>query len=357
LTMYKILVINPGSTSTKIAFFQGTSEKFSKTINHEQAELAKFPHISAQLNFRQRLIEEFLAEQEIDLAELDAVVGRGGLLKPIPGGTYEVNGKMIEDLKKGLQGEHASNLGGQLAYALTKNTEAKAFIVDPVVVDELSPLARLSGHPDLPRRSIFHALNQKAIARRYAEEKGVKYQQVEVIVTHLGGGISCGLHRAGEVIDVNNALSGEGPFSPNRTGGLPTLDLAELCLAEEETPSEIKAKLLQEGGVVAYLGTNNMIEVEKKAQAGVEEYDLVFRAMAYQVSKEIGSLAAISGENLEAILLTGGIAHSQYFVELIKERVEFLAPVHTYPGEEEMQALAAGAFRVLSGEEAAKVYQ
>lgn len=356
MTEPKILVINPGSTSTKLALFQGLEELFASTINHEQQELEKFAAISDQLEFRLGLIEDFLVEQDIAPREIAAVVGRGGLLKPIPGGTYEVNQQMLADLKEGLQGEHASNLGGQLAHALAKKAGAPAFIVDPVVVDELTPLARLSGHPDLPRRSIFHALNQKAVARRYAREKGSKYQEVEVIVTHLGGGISCGLHRQGRVIDVNNALSGEGPYSPNRTGGLPTLDLAELCLSGKYSAAEMKEKLLKSGGVAGYLGTTNMIEVEEKARAGDEEYDKIFRGMAYQVSKEIGSLAAVSGDKIEAILLTGGIAHSRYFVRLVRERVDFLAPVEIYPGEEEMQALAAGAYRVLTGQEEAREY-
>jgi len=351
-----ILVINPGSTSTKLALYRGLEEHFTSTINHEQQELEKFAAISDQLDFRLELIEDFLEEQNFAPGKLAAVVGRGGLLKPISGGTYEVNDRMLADLKEGLQGEHASNLGGQLAHSLAEKAEARAFIVDPVVVDELTPLARLSGHPDLPRHSIFHALNQKAVARRYARENGRDYQEVEVIVAHLGGGISCGLHREGRVVDVNNALSGEGPYSPNRSGGLPTLDLAELCLSGKYSAGEMKEKLLKSGGVAGYLGTNNMIEVEEKARAGDEEYDRIFRGMAYQVSKEIGSLAAVSGENLEAIILTGGIAHSRYFVRLVRKRVEFLAPVKIYPGEEEMQALAAGAYRVLTGQEEAREY-
>ncbi len=357
----KILVINPGSTSTKIAYFvgdeAGVEEIFNQTIEHNREELSQFEEITDQQDLRLNYITDFIKDAEVKLSSLSAVVGRGGLLKPITGGTYTVNEKMRRDLKKGLQGEHASNLGGLLAHALAEEAGAEAYIVDPVVVDEMSSIAKISGKPELQRRSIFHALNQKAVARKYAEQLDSMYEDITVIVTHLGGGISAGLHHKGRVIDVNNALSGEGPFSPNRAGTLPTLDLAMYCYEEDMTEKKIKNQLLKQGGVVGYLGTNDMKEVETRAEQGEEKAQLVFDAMAYQVAKEIGSLAPAAPEEIEGILLTGGIAYSENFVEKVKERVEFIAPVEVFPGEEEMTALAAGANRVLTGQEQAKTYE
>ncbi|MFW6301830.1 MAG: butyrate kinase, partial [Bacillota bacterium] len=332
-------------------------EVMASNIEHSKEELSGFEKITDQLDLRVKYIREFLKENEIDIQDLDAVVGRGGLLKPIPGGTYQVNDKMLEDLKAGLQGEHASNLGGLIADTLAAEADAKAFIVDPVVVDELDELARLSGHPLFERKSIFHALNQKAVARNYASEIGRAYDEITVIVAHLGGGISVGLHSGGKVIDVNNALAGEGPYSPNRSGGLPTLDLANYCYKPDSDYKDVKKKLLGDGGVVAYLNTNDMREVEEKAEAGDQEADLIYSGMAYQVAKEIGSLGPVVNGKVDAILLTGGIAYSDYFVNQVKDQVGYLAPVKVYPGEEEMSALAAGAQRVLTGQEEAKNYQ
>jgi len=352
-----ILVINPGSTSSKLALYQGQQEVMASNIEHSKEELSGFEKITDQLDLRVEYIRKFLKENNVKITDLDAVVGRGGLLKPIPGGTYQVNDKMLEDLKAGLQGEHASNLGGLIADTLAAEADAKAFIVDPVVVDELDELARLSGHPLFERKSIFHALNQKAVARNYASEIGKKYEEITVIVAHLGGGISVGLHSEGKVIDVNNALAGEGPFSPNRSGGLPTLDLANYCYEPENDYNDVKKKLLGSGGVVAYLNTNDMREVEEKAEAGDQEADLIYSGMAYQVAKEIGSLAPVVKGKVDAIILTGGIAYSDYFVNQIKDQAGYLAPIKVYPGEEEMSALAAGAQRVLTDQEEAKIYQ
>jgi len=356
----RILVINPGSTSTKIALFRGdedgVEDVFTRTIEHQQQELEKFETVTDQSDLRLNYITEFMESTDVELSSLAAVVGRGGLLKPITGGTYRVNDKMLEDLEKGLQGEHASNLGGLLAYSLARKAEAESFIVDPVVVDEMEPVAKISGLPELERRSIFHALNQKAVARKYAQSQNKSYDEITVIVVHLGGGISVGLHHEGSVIDVNNALSGEGPFSPNRAGTLPALDLAMYCYEDDVDYSQLKRKLLKEGGVAGYLGTNDMREVEKRAEED-DEARLVFRAMTYQVAKEIGSLAPAAPERPEAVLLTGGIAHSEQFVDSVSDRVEFIAPVHTYPGEEELAALASGANRVLKGQEEAKIYE
>ena len=351
-----ILAINPGSTSSKLGLYQGLEEVFVENISHNAEELKEFEKITDQMDLRLSYILDFLEEKEIELENLSAVVGRGGLLKSIPGGTYEVNEKMAEDLKIGVQGEHASNLGGLLARAIADKVNIPAYIVDPVVVDELQPEARLSGIPEIERASIFHALNQKAVARKYAAENNVDYEDITVIVAHLGGGISVGIHKEGNVIDVNDALSGEGPFSPNRSGGLPTFDLFELCYNDDYSYDEIKKKLVGNGGVVAYLGTNDMIEVENRVENGDAKAELVFKAMAYQTAKEIASLAPVNNGKIDAIILTGGIAYSDYFVDKVKESVKFIAPVIRYPGEEELKSLAAGAYRVLTGEEKAKTY-
>ncbi len=357
----KILAVNPGSTSSKIAFFAGSSsgvrEIMSRTIEHDRQELESFDSVVDQKDLRLEYIIDFIEESEIELENLDAVVGRGGLLKPIPGGTYAVNEAMLSDLKSGRQGEHASNLGGILASELAEKSGAEPYIVDPVVVDEMKPIARISGMPELERRSIFHALNQKAVARKYAAEKDKNYDEITIIAAHLGGGISVGLHEKGKVTDVNNALAGEGPFTPNRAGTLPALDLAMFCISSGLDETEMKQKLTGESGVMGYLGTNDMKEVEKRAAGGDDEAKLIFDAMVYQVAKEIASLAPAAEEPVEAILLTGGIAHSSDFVTGVEERVEFIAPVHLYPGEEEMKSLAEGANRVLMGQESARQYE
>ena len=351
-----ILAIKPGSTSTKLGLYENLEEIFTETVSHNANELKDFKKITDQMELRLSYILDFLEKKDIELEKLSAVVGRGGLLKAIPGGTYNVNEKMIEDLKKGVQGEHASNLGGLLAKALADKVNIPSYIVDPVVVDELQAEARLSGLPEIERVSIFHALNQKAVARKYANEKDKDYNELSVIVAHLGGGISVGLHKNGKVVDVNDALSGEGPFSPNRSGGLPTFDLFEMCYSKEYSYDDIKKKLVGQGGVMGYLGTNDMIEVEKKVENGDEKAKLVFDSMVYQTAKEIGSLAPVNNGDIEAIILTGGIAYSDYFVNNIKEAVEFIAPVTVYAGEEELKSLAAGAYRKKKKKEEAKDY-
>ena len=348
---YKILAVNPGSTSTKIAIFEDDKEIFKKKLFHPREELSKFDRIVDQYEFRKEVILQALKEAGFKLEELSAVVGRGGLLRPIPGGTYRVNEAMLHDLKIGLQGEHASNLGGILAYEIAKPYGIPAFIVDPVVVDEMEPIAKISGLPEIERRSIFHALNHKAVARLAAKDLGKKYEEVNLIVVHLGGGISVGVHRKGRVIDVNNALNGDGPFAPERAGGLPVWDAMKLALSGKYTEHELKKKLAGQGGIVAYLGTNDMREVEDRVKSGDEKARLIFEAMAYQVAKEIGADATVLKGDVDAIVLTGGLAYSDMFVGWIKERVSFIAPVLVYPGEDEMRALACGALRVLRGEE------
>lgn len=354
---YRLLTINPGSTSTKIAVFNNEELVFEKTLRHSSEEIGGYKKISDQFEFRKNVIEEALNEGGIVISELDAVIGRGGLLKPIEGGTYTVNDIMINDLNVGVSGEHASNLGGIIAKQIGDEVNIPSYIVDPVVVDELSEVARISGIPEIDRKSIFHALNQKAIARRAAKELGKDYNKCNFIVAHMGGGISVGAHENGRVVDVANALDGEGPFSPERSGGLPVGDLVKMCFSGKYTENEIKKRIKGNGGVVAYLNTNDMREVESLVNSGDEKAKLINEAMVYQVSKEIGSCAAVLKGKVDAILLTGGIAYSKLITSEIQERVNFISEVRVYPGEDEMIALAQGGLRVLSGEEEAKIYQ
>lgn len=357
MNTFRILTINPGSTSTKIAVFDNDKCVFETTLTHPAEEIAKYEHIIDQYDFRKKVILDTLSEQGFNLQNLSGVVGRGGLLKPIKGGTYAVNAAMLEDLKVGLMGEHASNLGGIIAYEIASKLNIPSFIVDPVVVDEMHDVARISGMPEIARVSIFHALNQKAVARRAAAELGHKYEDTNLIVAHLGGGISVGAHEKGRVIDVNNALDGEGPFSPERSGGLPVGDLAKMCFSGKYTHNDIKKKIKGSGGLVAYLGTNDGREVTKMYQGGDANAELVYRAMAYQVAKEIGSCAAVLKGKVDGIVITGGIAYDKAFVSWVTEAVGFIGRLFIYPGEGEMQALAEGGLRVLNGEETAQIYE
>jgi len=354
---HKLLIINPGSTSTKIGVYEDEKEVLEETLRHTSEEIGKFKGIYEQLNFRKDVILAVLKEKNFDIKTLDAIVGRGGLLKAIEGGTYSVNEVMLTDLKTGVQGQHASNLGGIIAHEIGKSLDIPAFIVDPVVVDEMIDVARISGLPEIQRKSIFHALNQKAVARRYAKENGKKYEEINLIVAHMGGGVSVGAHKAGKVIDVNNALDGDGPFSPERSGGLPVGDLVKMCFSGKYTIEDIKKKINGKGGLVAYLNTNDAKEVSDKADAGDEKYKLILEAMQYQVAKEIGKCAAVLKGKVDAIILTGGIAYGKSTVNYIKERVEFICPVVVYPGEDELLALAEGGLRVLNHQEEAKVYK
>lgn len=353
----RVLAINPGSTSTKIAVYQNTEPIFLKNIKHTTEELAPYPKITDQFQFRKGIILRQLNEADINIAELHAVVGRGGLLKPIPSGIYEVNEDMIADLKNSPLGEHASNLGGLIASDLVKSLpNAKAYIVDPIVVDEFDDIARISGHPLLNRISIFHALNQKAVAREYAKSVRKKYEEVNLIVVHLGGGISVGAHQKGRVIDVNQALDGEGPFTPERSGTLPVGQLAKLCFSGKYSLKEVQKMIKGEGGLVAYLGTNNAYDVEKMVDAGDANAELIYHAMAYQVAKIIGEMYTVLKCDVDAILITGGIAYDKGFVNWIQERIYKLAPIHIYPGEDEMKALAINGLMVVRGELAVKEY-
>lgn len=357
---YKLLIINPGSTSTKIGVFEDEKLLLEETLRHSSEEIGKYPTVYDQFHFREEVILNVLKEKGFDINTLSAVVGRGGLLKPIEGGTYAVNEAMLHDLKASVRGQHASNLGAILANEIAKSLNIPSFIVDPVVVDELQDVARVSGMPEIERSSIFHALNQKAVARRYAKEHGKNYEDVNLIVGHMGGGASVGAHKNGRIVDVNNALDGEGPFSPERSGGVPIGDLVRLCYSGQYTLEEMFKKINGKGGIVAHLETNDFRELEGKALAGGEgsaEYKLVLDAFIYQMSKEIGKCAAVLAGKVDAIILTGGIAYSKYVVAEIKKMVEFIAPVVPYPGEDELLALAQGAIRVLSGEEKAKEYK
>ena len=352
----KIFVVNPGSTSTKIAVFEDDKPIFEKTVRHSTEELQGFKSIIDQYSFRVDVIEHELASNGFSLESIDAFVGRGGLLHPIESGTYVVNEDMLKDLRESRYGEHASNLGAIIASDLAKKVGKDAYIVDPVVVDEMDTLARYSGLKGIERSSIWHALNQKAVARKCARDVGKKYEECNFVVAHLGGGISVAAHKNGRVIDVNNALNGDGPFSPERAGGLPTVGLLDLCMSRKYSYEEMKKMLAGKGGLVSLLGTNNAMEVEKRIEQGDTYAKLVYEAMAYNVAKTIGEMATVLKGRLDAIILTGGMANSKMLTDWIKERVSFIAPVRIYPGEGEMEALAEGALRVMRGEEKVKVY-
>jgi butyrate kinase len=353
----KILVINPGSTSTKIAFFVGERKQWVENVAHPADELAVFPRIVDQLDFRLEALRRALQNKGLYIEELTAIAARGGLLKPIPGGVYAVDRTMLEELREERYGRHASNLGALLAHELGSPCNVPSYIVDPICVDELEPVARISGLPQIQRRSVFHALNQKRQARRAAAELGKKYDEVNLIVAHLGGGITIGAHRRGRVVDVSNGVDGEGPFTPERSGSLPAAEVVRLAFSGLYTGEELLRLINGRGGFVAYLGTNSAREVEERAAAGDAEADLLFAALCYQVAREIGACAAVLSGQVDAVVLTGGLAYSRRAVEEIKKRVEFIAPVLVYPGEDEMAALAEGVLRVLRGEEAPRCYQ
>ncbi len=356
MSNYKILAINPGSTSTKIAVYENTRIAFIKTIRHSTEELEPFEKITDQFEFRKNIILSELKNADIDIYKLSIIIGRGGIVKPIPSGVYEVNDTMINDLLNSPL-EHASNLGGLIAKNIADLLpDVKAYIADPVVVDEFEDIARYSGHPLFERYSIFHALNQKAIARAHAKSQGKAYEEMNMIVVHLGGGISVGAHRKGRVIDVNQALDGEGPFSPERSGTLPVGQLAKLCFSGKYTLPEVKEMIKGKGGLVAYMGTNNAYKVETMAAEGDLKAKNIQDAMCYQTAKEIGAMSAVLKGDVDVIILTGGIAHNNYLVKFITDMVSFIAPVAVYPGEDEMKALSMNGLRILRGELTSKKY-
>ncbi len=353
-----ILAINPGSTSTKIAVYNNGRTVYLRNIKHSTEEINKFEFITDQYEFRKKIILDELKDAGININFIDAIVGRGGLIKPIESGIYEVNEAMKKDLRVGILGKHASNLGGLIADDIAKSLpNTKAYIANPVVVDEFCDLARVSGHPKFERKSIFHALNQKAIAKQYAKSTMKKYEDLNLIVAHLGGGVSVGAHNKGRVIDVNQALDGEGPFSPERSGTLPMGDLVEMCFSKKYTKAEIKKMITGKGGFVAYFGTNDSYKIEQRAMDGNDKKaKFYYDAMAFQIAKEIGAMSTVLKGEVDGILITGGLAHSKLLVNEIMKRVYKIAPVFIYPGEDEMRALATNGLMVIKGEIKSKVY-
>lgn len=354
--MKYVLVLNPGSTSTKIAVFSDESILFESKISHSTEEIHNFPNVASQFEFRKKLIIDAIKNNNFDINKLSAVCGRGGLLKPIKGGTYLVNEEMINDLKAAKRGEHASNLGAIIARDIANELNIPAYIVDPVAVDEMEDIARISGMPLIERPSLFHALNQKAIAREVGKDKGKKYENLNLVIAHLGGGISVGAHNYGNVIDVNNALDGDGPMSPERSGSVPLGPLYKMCFSGDYTLEEIKKLNYGKGGLVAYLGTNNALEIVERINNGDNQAKLVYEAMAYQIGKEIGACTTVLKGKIDYIVLTGGLANEKYLVSKILERISFLGEVLVYPGENELLSLAQGALRVLNKIEEAKIY-
>ena len=353
----KILIINPGSTSTKIGIHCNGEMKVNVSVKHDDDELRKFPTIWDQYDFRREAIFKVLKENELTMGEIDAITCRGGNVRPLPGGIYQVCQKMIEDMKSGVFGGHPINVGGLVAFDLGNQFNIPVLTADPPMTDELCTSARYSGIPQIARQSSFHALNQKATARKIAAELGRKYQDVNLIVTHLGGGISVGAHRKGKIIDVNNALDGDGPFSPERAGSLPAGDLVKLCFSGDYTKAEVLKLLTGNGGLYAYLGTTNVIEIEKRIVAGDQKAAEVFEAMIYQVAKEIGASAAVLEGKVDAIALTGSLVYSQRLLESLTAKISFIAPIYLNPGENEMEALADAALRYFNKEEELSVYR
>jgi len=352
-----ILVINPGSTTTKIAIYNNRKETFLINVKHDKEVLQKFDRIFDQYEYRKNMISEILENSGFDLRRMDIIVGRGGLFKPIAGGVYKVNEAMLRDVQNPM-GEHESNLGGVIAYELAKEagSHVPAIIVDPTCMDEMEEIARISGMPELPRRSFLHALNQRVIGRKYAKEINKRYEDINVIVVHMGGGISCGAHCKGRIIDVNNGLNGDGPMSPERSGGLPVGQLVDLCFSGKYNRNEIMKKIKGNGGLYAYLNTSDAIEIEKRIENGDKYALLVYEAMCYQVAKEIGALGTVLKGEVDGILLTGGLAFGKMIVDYITERVQHIGPVKIYPGEGEMEALAMNGYLVLTEEIMVKEY-
>lgn len=353
---YRLLVINPGSTSTKVGIFTNNVMEKQEVVRHPVEEIAKFNTIADQKDMRLSLLMKVLREHGVPLEALDAVVGRGGIIKPLVSGVYEINDEMIYDLTNNKGANHASALGGIIAYDMGKQLNIPTYVVNPVVVDELQSCARISGIPEVSRRSLFHALNQKAVAVRHAKALGKPYEECKFIVAHMGGGITVGAHYMGRVIDVNDGMSGDGPMSPERSGGVPIEPIIHMCFSGKYSEKEMVDKVSRGGGMGAYLGTTDFRECEQRSYEGDQMANNIREAMAYQVSKEIGAMAAVLAGDIDAILLTGGLSYSKWFTDYIISHVECFAPVTIYPGEDELLALAEGALRVLRGEEKAKIY-
>ncbi len=355
---YRVLAINPGSTSTKIAVFDDEKSVFVKTLRHNPVELDKFGGIIEQYEFRKNLVLEAMKENGVEKNTLNAVVGRGGLVRSVPGGTYTVNEKMMNDLKDSTKWGriHASNLGAFLAKAIADEINIPSYIVDPVTVDEFDDIARISGIPQIERKSLFHALNIRYSARHVAEALGKNFKDVNQIAVHMGGGISIAAIKKGRVVDVNNALLGMGAFSPQRAGALPIGDLVDMAYSGDYTKKELTTLLSKTAGLFAYLGTDSGIEIQERINNGDKKAETIFKAMCYQISKEIGAYATVLDGKVDAIFLTGGLAYNEMLVKEITKRTQFIAPIMVYPGEKEMEALSQGGIRVLKGLEEAKTY-
>lgn len=352
---YRVLAINPGSTSTKYAVYDDEHVVVSQSIQHSPEELAPFNKASEQLEWRRELVLDALKKNDIDVNSLDAVIGRGGLIHPVESGTYEVNAFLRDDLLNA-QRQHASNLGGLIADDIARKAGVKAYIADPVTVDELMPYARISGIPDVPRVSILHALNQKAVARRYAREAGVPYEELNLIVCHMGGGSSVGAHRRGRIIDTTNGFNGDGPFTPERAGTVPPGQLVDLCYSGKYTHEQMARLVHGKGGLFAHLGTSSVPEILERIDRGDLHAMLILRAMCYTTAKAIGEMAVALKGHVDAILITGGVAHSKRLTDFIAGHVDFIAPIYVYPGENELESLAMNALAVLKGERQASVY-
>lgn len=353
-----ILAINPGSTSTKIALFKGDEPLLEEEIQHDPDVVMAFKSREEDYKFRRDTIADFLEDVSIETAELSAVVGRGGFMQPIEGGVYEVDEKMLYDIEHKAPYEHPSNLGAPLAYEMAKKYDASAYTVDPVVVDEMWDLARISGFPEILRKSVFHALNIRAVSRIASEELlNKKYEDVNLIVIHMGGGISVSAHQKGKIVDVNNALLGMGPFTPQRAGALPIGDLIKICYSGEYTEEELKRELVKNAGLRGYLGTNDGLEIEERIESGDEYAELIYKALAYQTAKEIGAYAAVLGGEVDAIVFTGGLSRSDILMGWFREHLTFIAPIYVIPGQKEMETMARSVNRVLKGDESAKVYK
>jgi butyrate kinase len=353
-----IIAINPGSTSTKIGVFHNKECIFEENIKHSSEELAPYEKITDQFEFRKKAILQKLNGAKVEREKVRVIMGRGGLVYPIESGVYRINDQMKHDLVNSPVGEHASNLGAFIAEDLANDfPNAEAFICDPVVTDEMTEIAHVSGHPLFTRRSVFHALNQKATARRHSTAIGKKYEDLNLIVAHLGGGISIGAHMNGRVVDVNHAIGGEGPFSPERSGGISVIDAVKLAYSGKFTEKEFIKILVGQGGLCAHLGTNNAYEVEQRVKKGDEHATLIYEAMAYQVSKFIGHMAVVLKGKVDGILITGGIAYDKWFIDKLKEYAGWIGPFYIYPGENEMEALAMNALRVIHGEVEVKEYK
>jgi butyrate kinase len=351
-----ILAINVGSTSTKVAFYRDSERLVQESIAYSAADLARYASLKEQLPLREEGLRKFIEKNSIDMGKVDLVISRGGLGRPGPAGAYTIDEAMCDDLMQGRYGKHPSALGPSMALTLARQYRMPAVVIDPPSTDEFQPLARVSGLPEIERKSAFHALNQKAAARKAAGQLNKRYGEINLVVAHLGGGITIGAHCRGQVIDCTHGLN-EGPFSPERAGALPTQDLLDLAQSGRLSPKDLARKLVGQGGLAAYLGTTNAVEVEAAAKKGDAKAELIYRAMAYQIAKDIGAMAAVLRGDVDGVVLTGGLAHSEMLTGWVRQQTKFIAPVFIFPGEDEMEAMAEGSLRILRGEETPREYQ